>query len=633
MKKIHILLATLLFGLIFVQCTKMPTEVNNPYHGLANTTSIEITKVLRSDTATVLHFDVLLRPSPYAWIRIDSASYLQAEGEKLTVLSAEGLALNEQLKVDKEGIQFTLTFPPLPKEAKSFDFIESDCDNCFKIWDIDLTGKADTYKPDIPAEVLNLKVNKDADLPQPLFKTGTSVVTLYITGLKEGYHLSDPTLAINNSLTQDRDEPKATKEGEGKYTFKANLASTSFANLRVGGKNFSFFLNPEEETEIYLDLTAESKYSAHSNPMKDITYIILKSDLINVNSQLDELRDIQKTLSLIDRDSTIVDLTKEQFLDKLFDTYNRKREEINSNTELSTIQKHYLNNQLKTNIVNMMNNNQFKGVLEMAYRIKNNIKDWRTPIDYKAPQLTEEDLLRLKDINLNDPMWVYSSSFGYAANSFATTNPIELINKVTGQETGLMQDLHKCTPIIKKAANMEVLTPEDEQTLKSASTPYYLEAYKFIYDNAKQAYDEVMLKGGFVIEKTPQAADAKVLDAIVAKYKGKPVFVDFWATWCGPCLGAMKTIKPIKPELAEKGVIIIYVTNPSSPKAKWLNMLPDLGGIHYYLNQAQWKALSDRYDIKGIPTYQIYDKNGKNVKQFTGYPGNDKVKEELAKVW
>ena len=43
-----------------------------------------------------------------------------------------------------------------------------------------------------------------------------------------------------------------------------------------------------------------------------------------------------------------------------------------------------------------------------------------------------------------------------------------------------------------------------------------------------------------------------------------------------------------KDVMKEQGVVMIYITNESSPKATWLAMLPDIGGIHYHLTNEQW---------------------------------------------
>ena len=61
-------------------------------------------------------------------------------------------------------------------------------------------------------------------------------------------------------------------------------------------------------------------------------------------------------------------------------------------------------------------------------------------------------------------------------------------------------------------------------------------------------------------------------------------------------------------------------------------MITDIGGNHYFLNEEEWKAIGDRYGFSGIPYYHIYDRQGRCSFTHTGYPGNDKMKEEFEKA-
>jgi thiol-disulfide isomerase/thioredoxin len=121
---------------------------------------------------------------------------------------------------------------------------------------------------------------------------------------------------------------------------------------------------------------------------------------------------------------------------------------------------------------------------------------------------------------------------------------------------------------------------------------------------------------------------ADIFKALIAPYKGKPLLVDFWATWCGPCKAAMKTILPVKEALAGK-VNFIYVTGPSSPKKTWEMTIPDIHGDHYYVTEKQYSALLQQFESNGIPTYVIVDKEGNVKNKYIGYPGNEVMEEQL----
>ncbi len=141
--------------------------------------------------------------------------------------------------------------------------------------------------------------------------------------------------------------------------------------------------------------------------------------------------------------------------------------------------------------------------------------------------------------------------------------------------------------LLEKSAGMEIKLAEKQEAYKNPS--------------------------GFVVNDTPEVTEGDLFDTIMKKYKGKVVFVDFWATWCGPCRSGMERIKPLKEELKDKDLVFVYITNPSSPQKTWEMLIPDIHGEHYYLTQDEWNVMAARFKVSGIPHYVLVDKKGKVV--------------------
>lgn len=126
----------------------------------------------------------------------------------------------------------------------------------------------------------------------------------------------------------------------------------------------------------------------------------------------------------------------------------------------------------------------------------------------------------------------------------------------------------------------------------------------------------------------------EIMKSIVTEFKGKVVVVDFWATWCGPCMMAMKQIDPIKDKYIEekKPVAWVYITGETSPEEKWQQTIPGIKGYHYRLSDKQFNGLLNSLGIRGIPTYYIADKKGNrtydNISQG-GYPGDEQIVAEI----
>ena len=153
------------------------------------------------------------------------------------------------------------------------------------------------------------------------------------------------------------------------------------------------------------------------------------------------------------------------------------------------------------------------------------------------------------------------------------------------------------------------LSEDDFATLRTIENPYFLNQLTAMNTELLQKIEENKKKRSFMVRTLPEdVKDDALFEAIVDPFKGKVVLVDFWATWCGPCKMAMKMMKPMKEELIDKDIVYVFIAGENSPETTWNNMIPDIHGEHYRLTNAQWAAICDKFEVRGVPTYLVLDR-------------------------
>jgi len=113
--------------------------------------------------------------------------------------------------------------------------------------------------------------------------------------------------------------------------------------------------------------------------------------------------------------------------------------------------------------------------------------------------------------------------------------------------------------------------------------------------------------------------------------KGKPVLVNFWATWCHPCVSEMPYLQEIYGEWSGKGLILLAINiGESSSEAE--QFLQDHNLSLPVLLDTN-KAVARRYNIRGIPTTFFIDKDGIIQEKIVGaFPNKAAIENRLIKI-
>ena len=389
-----------------------------------------------------------------------------------------------------------------------------------------------------------------------------------------------------------------------------------------------------EETKV--EITVERDDSIKANM---VSSMVLTNDEITSFGKENVLRKFYQP-EFAEAYSKCYDMKPEEFRQHAMKLMKKRIELALDSSFLSPRVTNYLSNSFKLSYLNGVLLD-YSGYLSLNYR---NHKSKDDPNDFMPQEPGKSYYTFLKDFDLNNPQYLYNDYYPKVLETILRNDTLNIpsigdtpvdqwmkevrtiMSELVGFDEGLFYDMLASNSYARQFKNeLKPLSNKQKENIKNYFKGKKGEFAKILLRKNDEIVKLTAQKGSLVVNETPVVTKEKMMDAIISKYKGKVVVVDFWATWCVPCLEAMKESREVKGKLKDKDVVFVYIASISSPKKLWEEMIQGIGGEHYYIPEEERDYMSEQFDFSGIPTYLFFDTNGKLQHKITAYPGNEEM--------
>ena len=129
-----------------------------------------------------------------------------------------------------------------------------------------------------------------------------------------------------------------------------------------------------------------------------------------------------------------------------------------------------------------------------------------------------------------------------------------------------------------------------------------------------QKYLDIENKNQQSIQSTGMSRGEALFRELAKPYKGRIILVDFWGTWCVPCLQALSKSQEEYQRLSQYDIVYMYFAN-NSPELKWKDVIEQYqikgdNVVHFNLEPTEQKAIEQYFQISAFPSYFLIDQEG-----------------------
>jgi thiol-disulfide isomerase/thioredoxin len=208
-------------------------------------------------------------------------------------------------------------------------------------------------------------------------------------------------------------------------------------------------------------------------------------------------------------------------------------------------------------------------------------------------------------------MWE-TSKIGRDFNFYAAIDSLNStdFNKMLEQYTAAFETS------LKKVTDEKFLITAKERITKTANS----------WIERKTAVDNMPKTDEAAIDFTYPDKDGSEFS--LASFKGNLIYVDVWATWCGPCKAEIPSLQQLEADYHDKDITFMSVSVDEDKEA-WEKMIAEkeLGGVQLWANG--WSQITKDYAIFGIPRFMLFDAKGNVISTDAPRPSSEDIRELL----